>query len=243
MINSIVLKSISQRSYDALYEVGNTEFEIITIAKKRLLVVLLLMFGLTPIFIYKGSKPFIILLPLIASTLIWFGMDRSFSTKLKEVRRDRHFEFLSFAKLIVPYLKGSSENKSLYSVLDKMNRRMGTGLLHDNLNRLMIEIGEEPGVPDPMIRFAKTVSNTDLAEDFMVALFDWQQTTDDVAVIARMERKITQAMMMRIDEIIKHKENRFAFYVARIFYSIFFLILGVLVVVLMTQLVPLLDMI
>lgn len=75
----------------------------------------------------------------------------------------------------------------------------------------------------------------------MVALYDWQQTSDDTKVISRMETKITEAMVLRIDEIIKIKSDKFDYYVSRIFYSVFFLMMGVLGVVFYAQLAPLLE--
>ena len=241
-MDTYILKTISQPTKKALFELGKSEKQITEIGKKRILLVILLDFMLFPLLIMTNPNKLLALLPLVGSFLIWILIDRSYSKKLKEARRDKHFEFLNFAKLVVPYLKTSSETKSLFTILLKMQNRMEESDLNDNLNRLLIEMGETPGSADPMIRFSKAVSNTDLAEDFMVALFDWQQVSDDVAVIARMEQKITQAMIVRIDEIIKYKEERFNYYVARVFYSVFILMMGVLGVVIFSQLAPLFQM-
>ena len=242
MSDTVYRKAISSKTYDALYELGKTESEIKEISKKRLLIVALLIGVVSPLMLLNTTNMLIRLSPLILSLLLWIAIDRSYELELRNARRDKHFEFLYFAKLIVPYLKSSGSSNSLYMVFRKMSSRMEDGLFKNKLNNLMIEMSSEPGTPDPLIKFASSTSNTDLAEDFMVALFDWQQTTEDTAVISRMEKKITEALMMRIDEVIKIKTKRFDYYVARIFYSVFLLILGVLGVVMVSQIAPLMQM-
>lgn len=241
-MNNFFLKSISSTTYSNMMEIGKTRTEIIKFAKKRLCLMILLIGILTPLF-YMKSQSFLLLgITLIFAILIWFVMDRGYKLEVKIRRRNKHFEFLNFAKLIVPYLKADSGSKSLYSVLNKMAHRTDGEDFKNHLNRLIVEIGQSPDSIVPLTDFAQAVSNTDLAEDFMVALFDWQQTSDDTSVISRMESKITEAMIMRIDEIIKIKKDRFDYYVSRIFYSVFFLMMGVLGVVFYAQLAPLLEL-
>lgn len=242
MIKTTYRKAISNKTYEILYELGKTEDEIREIVLKRLLIVALLIGIVFPLMILNTSNMVLRLSPIILSVILWVVIERSYELEVKDARREKHFEFLYFAKLIVPYLKSSGKSNSLYMVFKKMSSRMEDGLFKNNLNNLMIEMSSEPGLASPLIKFASSTSNTDLAEDFMVALFDWQQTTEDTAVISRMEKKITEALMTRIDDVIKVKTKRFDYYVARIFYSVFLLILGVLGVVMISQITPLLQM-
>lgn len=240
-MNNLYLKTVSATTYSNMMELGKSRTEIIRFAKKRLLMVVFLVAILGPIFYIKTGKILLVGITLVLALLIWYTMDREHKIEVKFLRSTKHFEFLNFAKLIVPYLKADSGSKSLYTVLNKMAERTDGKEFKNTLNILIVEIGQNPDSIEPLRTFAKSVSNTDLAEDFMVALYDWQQTSDDTKVISRMETKITEAMVLRIDEIIKIKSDKFDYYVSRIFYSVFFLMMGVLGVVFYAQLAPLLE--
>ena len=240
-MNDFLLKSISDKTYANMIEIGKTRTDIVNFAKKKLMMMFFLLGVLSPLFYLRSNSLLLVGLTVTFAFLLWFVMDRGYKLKVKTLRRNKHFEFLNFAKLIVPYLKADSGSKSLYTVLNKMAHRTDGKEFKNHLNHLILDIGQNPDSIDPLTSFAKAVSNTDLAEDFMVALFDWQQTSDDTSVISRMESKITEAMILRIDEIIKIKRDKFDYYVSRIFYSVFFLMMGVLGVVFYSQLAPLLE--
>ena len=241
-MSNFLSKFITKTTHSNMLEIGLSDKEIDKFIKQRLLIVGSLVFLLAPIFYFKTKSLLMLFIPLILSMLVWYVMDRQYKIKVATIRRNKHFEFLNFAKLIVPYLKADSGSKSLYTVLNKMAERTEDKKFKNSINLLMVEMGQRPDSIEPLVEFSKSVSNTDLAEDFMVALFDWQQTSDDTSVISRMEARITEAMIQRIDEIIKLKQEKFDYYVSRIFYSVFFLMMGVLGVVFYAQLAPLLEM-
>lgn len=139
---------------------------------------------------------------------------------------EREMAFSRFVRLLIPYLKQSGGNVSLYTTFNKMLGRLDDEDDRESLYMLMGEIGDRPGDIQPFYDFAERSSGSDMAYLIMSTVFDFQESTTDTTVIDELGQMASEQMMDAIDEIIEFKIKRFGMFPTKIVMSSFILVVG-----------------
>lgn len=187
---------------------------------------------LLPYFVFVvKSTPLALLMPLgIVVTIM--TIKQRVSHQYDTYTYQKHYDFLFFAKLVLSYLKSDNKDESLTSVLRKLANRMQDSPLYNSIAILATEI-LNTDQPQPFINFARRVSNTDLALDFSMALYDWSQKETRLSILERMETKITDGWIRFTQEIKNKKLQRLDYFGIQAFYvclAYLLIVLGTVVV-------------
>lgn len=150
-------------------------------------------------------------------------------------RFTRELNFSKFIRLLIPYLKQSGGNVSLYNVFSKILVRMDNETDRQSLYTLMGEMGDRPGDIQPFNDFAERSSGSDMAYLIMSTIFDFQESTKDVSVINELGQMASEQMLDAIDEIIEFKIKRFGMFPTKLTISTFIVMLGFMIGVFSTQ--------
>lgn len=142
---------------------------------------------------------------------------------------EREMAFSRFVRLLIPYLKQSGGNVSLYTTFNKMLGRLDDEDDRESLYMLMGEIGDRPGDIQPFYDFAERSSGSDMAYLIMSTVFDFQESTTDTTVIDELGQMASEQMMDAIDEIIAFKIRRFGMFPTKVVMSSFILVVGLAV--------------
>ncbi|AMC92808.1 hypothetical protein AOC36_02050 [Erysipelothrix larvae] len=174
----------------------------------------------------KGVACGLVLSVVLLRALMLFNVRQAY----QGFRDARNVEFLYFFSLLVPHLSQAVGVKTgLYRILTKLEIRLeDQSILKQGVNRLVIQMTNHPGNIEPFLEFARLCSGTELAEDVAVALFDFQQNSDDQEAINRLKDKVNKALDKRMEDVVTRKISRFRWYSSRVVMSVFVLILGIL---------------
>lgn len=142
---------------------------------------------------------------------------------------EREMAFSRFVRLLIPYLKQSGGNVSLYTTFNKMLGRLDDEADRESLYMLMGEIGDRPGDIQPFYDFAERSSGSDMAYLIMSTIYDFQESTTDTTVIDELGKMASEQMMDAIDEIIAFKIRRFGMFPTKVVMSSFILVIGLAV--------------
>lgn len=219
--------------YPMLKEMGNSHIAIEKFQKKRVkqalvVFVSLFMFGL---FLSRWFY----LLSFVGAFLIYKSKYKQIAGKYSTWKFQRHLQFSKFTRLLIPYLKQSRGQASLYSIFNKILMRTENEADQKSLYTLMSEMSNKPSDIQPFIDYAERSSGTDMSVLFMSTIFDFQQTTFDTKVIDELGRIASEELMTSIDEIIAFKLRRFAFFPTKIVMSSFVLVAGFAIGVLISN--------
>lgn len=228
-------RAIAERDlYPMLQEMGNSQKSIDAFQKKRLIQ----SFFVMVIFFFFG---------LILSKWLYFGMivgaflfykrqHHRVRSKYTTWRFQRHLQFSKFTRLLIPYLKQSKGQVSLYSIFSKIMQRLDDEQDRNSLYRLMSEMSSKPNDIQPFIDYANRSSGTDMSVLFMSTIFDFQQSTFDTSVIDELGKISSEELINGIDEIITFKLKRFIFFPTKIVMSSFVIVVGFAIAVLIANL-------
>lgn len=224
---SIWSKMLGDKTYNQFKEMGDSEEAISSFQKKRVLVSLavLLVGGIIGFLLH----PIVAGVGFVVALLAYIMKARSVDAYYKNWKFERQLAFSKFTRLVIPYLKSSDGNMALYTIFNRIIRRMEDPEDKRNLYQLMGEMGEDPTNIQPFLDFAERSSGTDMSHLFMTTIFDFQQTTFDVTVIDELGKLASEDMMESVDEIIAFKLQRFAMFPTKIVMSSFLLVAGLAV--------------
>ncbi len=235
MKKSLWLKLLSKNVIDMQHEMGDTYQRIEKWSMKLHLFYFLLIL-VSIVMLIRIDNKVLSVVPLGMVVLLRSASMYDVKLQFKTFSQRRHFEFLYFFTLLVPHLSSARDSKTgLYRVLTKMEERLkeegegeSDGVLKAGVNRLILEMTNNPGVLTPFIDFARTCSGTEIAEDVAVALFDFQQNSDDQQAITRLKNKVNRALEKRIGEIVDIKLRRFNWYSERVVMAVFVFLIGII---------------
>lgn len=232
---SFLLRILPDDVVTAKHEIGET-YKSIKMWSLRMHVLFLLLFAMGILVFFRADNPFLALVPLIL--IFVFRSISMFQARnaYKSFQLQRHYEFLYFFSLLVPHLSGEAgATMGLYNVLGKLEERLkpegvdgSDGVLKAGVNRLIIQMTNAPGSIEPFLVFARECSGTELATDISIALFDFQQNSDEQDAILRLKRKVNKDLEKRIEDIVDMKISKFRWYSERLVMSVFVLVLGIL---------------
>lgn len=210
--------------YPILNEMGYTEAQADQFQKRRLLeslgIFLALMFTgkLLASWLYFGA----LIVPVVYYKLKWKSIKEAYRVwKFK-----RHLQFTKFMRLLIPYLKQSEGNASLYTIFNKILQRTTDENDRKNLSRLMSQMTSRPNDVQPFIDFANRSSGTDRSVLFMTTIFDFQHSSFDTSVIDELGKEASKELMIGIDEIVRFKVSRFGGYPSKVTYALLIYITG-----------------
>lgn len=227
-------RTIAERDlYPMLQDMGNNQRKIDEFQKKRIMQSLVVMF----IFFFLGlffSKWFYVGM-LVGSIFFYKKKYQTIRSKYTTWRFQRHLQFSKFTRLLIPYLKQSKGEVSLYSIFNKIMQRLEDEQDRNSLYRLMSEMSSKPNDIQPFIDYANRSSGTDMSVLFMSTIFDFQQSTFDTSVIDELGKISSEELINGIDEIIEFKLRRFVFFPTKIVMSSFIIVVGFAISVLIAS--------
>lgn len=228
-------RSIAEKDlYPMLREMGNSQARIDQFQKKRIKQTVLVAF----VFFVCGlilSQWFYIGV-LVGSVIFYKNKHKSIRSKYTTWKFQRHLQFSKFTRLLIPYLKQSKGEVSLYSIFNKILQRTEDEQDRKSLYTLMSEMSSKPSDIEPFIAFANRSSGTDMSVLFMSTIFDFQQSTFDTSVIDELGKIASEELINGIDEIINFKLRRFVFFPTKIVMSSFIIVIGFAIAVLLANL-------
>lgn len=220
--------------YPMLLEMGNNQRNIDAFQKKRILQSLFLM---VIFFFFSTLLSRWLYIGMIVGAFLFYKIQyKNIRSKYRTWRFQRHLQFSQFTRLLIPYLKQSKGQVSLYSIFSKLMQRLDNEQDRSSLYRLMSEMSSKPNDIQPFIDFANRSSGTDMSVLFMSTIFDFQQSTFDTTVIDELGRISSEELINGIDEIITFKLKRFIFFPTKIVMSSFVIVLGFAIAVLIANL-------
>ncbi|GED65581.1 hypothetical protein [Lysinibacillus fusiformis] len=210
------LLSFAEANYiTMLDEMGHSEYEIKKRMKKRIrLTVFMFVIFLILSILTKNSLWYLL---LVFMSFVAFKNDYNKVNRLyDEFCFKRELQFSKFMRLIVPYLKQSADEKNnlgsqhsqrdmpLYTIFTKLIPRLD-GDLQKSLFRLMNEMVAAPNDITPFLEFSKRSSNKDIDLNFMMAIFDYQNSTKELSVIEELSDIANRELLKRTKEVINLK--------------------------------------
>lgn len=231
---SIYEKISEPALYPILQEMGNSNQAIEKFQKKRVQQTVLI--GMTFLVLGVVLSSWFYLLALIGSFLFYKSKYKQITGKYSTWKFQRHLQFSKFTRLLIPYLKQSKGQASLYSIFNKILLRTENEADRKSLYKLMSEMSNKPSDIQPFIDYAERSSGTDMSVLFMSTIFDFQQSTFDLSVINELGKIASEELMTSIDEIIMYKLRRFVFFPTKIVMSSFILVAGFALAVLIANL-------
>jgi len=205
MIRTLCFKFAEENLYKMLREMRYDEAYFIKFQKMRFLKVLVfLLFGvILSIFLH----PVAMIAAIALAIYQWWDQYRRVKSKYNNFSFKRQLEFSKFERMLIPYLLQS--NTSLYNVFNHMLFRLEDGHVKQCLERLIIEMNDNPNSVEPFKRFAEDASGTNSAVLFMTTLYDYQQNTSDPSVITELGKMASEELFNGVDEIIEFKLRKF----------------------------------
>ncbi len=211
--------------YYKLREMGNSDAAITTYQKNRFfqsiivfVISLIIAFFVGNLLVAGGG--------LILALVMYMMKLSSVRGIHSQWKFEREMAFSRFVRLLIPYLKQSDGNVSLYTTFNKMLGRLDDEDDRESLYMLMGEMGDRPGDIQPFYDFAERSSGSDMAYLIMSTIYDFQESTTDTSVIDELGQMASEQMMKSIDEIIAFKINRFGMFPTKVVMSSFILVVG-----------------
>lgn len=218
-----LIKLSSERDLENLViELGYTVEDFQKFQKKRLIKTFIIFFLFIPLALLKSwyFAPIGFLLSLFLFKLEYINVQK----KVKKLRFNKQLVFSKFARMVIPYLMQS--HATLYSVFNKLLKRIDDGEVKSNLQRLMIEMLEKPNDVEPFQKFAIKSSGTDSSILFMTTLYDYQQNTHDTNVITELGKIASEELFETVDEIVSYKLKQFSMFPTKLTMASFLIVLG-----------------
>ncbi|MEG0857391.1 MAG: hypothetical protein RSG52_13030 [Terrisporobacter sp.] len=156
----------------------------------------------------------LVLIGVILALFQWTSEYKKLKSYYNNSIFKKQLTFSKFTRMLIPYLLQS--NATLYNVFNKMLIRLEDGYVKSCLEKLILEMNDNPNSEQPFKEFALTASGTDQAVLFMTTLYDYQQNTFDGSVITELGRMASEQLFNGVDEIIDFKLRKFNMFPTKI---------------------------
>lgn len=198
---------LAEEQYLALSrEMGVTDEQIKKKMNKRVLKSVLI--GVIFLLLALVSKQYVMLpVACLLAILIFKSEYFSIKRRYEKFSLERELAFGKFMQLIVPYLKKNKGKDTLYVIFSKLIPRVSPAL-QNALFILMNEMVAKPEDIEPFEKFARKCSKDDESVNFMMSLFDFQNSTTDVTVIEELSETANAKLLGRVNDIIKIKNTK-----------------------------------
>lgn len=208
--------------YKMCIEMGFTEERFFRYQKKRLFRAIL--FSIPLIISSFFFQWWMAIFGLAIGWFIWWNEYKRAHKYYGNFNFEKQLVFSKFTRMLIPYLLQT--NSTLYSVFNRMLDRLDDSHVKSCLERLLIEMNENPNSEEPFIKFAKDASGTDSSILFMTTLYDFQQNTFDHSIIEELGQLSSEQLFEGVDEIISYKLRKFALYPTKLTMASFIITLG-----------------
>lgn len=191
-----------------MQDMGLSEEYIQKRIKKRLLQTFLifLLFLVTALFV-KGAFFYVL---LVIAPFIVFKLDANqVGQAHAKFKFRRELQASKFMQLIAPILYEEDGNVTLYAVLSRLIVRLDDSF-QNSLFQFMNEMRANPNDITPFIKFAERTSSDDKFKNFMISLFDYQNSSTDVSVIKELSDIANESMLNKVTDIVNLKNKSVA---------------------------------
>lgn len=210
--------------YPMLLEMGNPLRVIEKYQKQRILQSILIL----TFFIILGVTvlPAFYLIGVISFVYVYYAKYTNVRRMYNNWKFQRHLQFTKFTRLLIPYLKESNGNISLYSIFNRILKRTENETDRNSLYRLMSEMNDRPNDIKPFVDYAERSSGTDMSILFMSTIFDFRQSTFDIEVIDELGKLASEEMLTGVDQIITFKLSRFNMFPTKVVMTSILIVIG-----------------
>lgn len=206
--NKIWFKLAEHDLYSMIRNMRYDDVAFIKWQKKRFLkcFVLFLIFGVSLVFI----SPYFIFVGIGIAIYQWMNDYKRIKSTYNNFLFKKNLTFSKFARMLIPYLY--RKNATLYSTFNRMLNRLEEGHVKECLQRLIIDMNNNPNSVEPFKKFALDASGTDNSILFMNTLYDYQQHSFDQSIISELGKMASEDLFNGVDEIINYKLKKFDMY-------------------------------
>lgn len=208
--------------FQMLQEMGLDDERFVKFQKRRFFLALLifLTFIIGSIFINK----WLFIAGVGLGVFVWTSEYKRAVKNYRNFQFEKQLVFSKFMRMLIPYLLQSGA--TLYSVFNRMLSRLDEGHVKQCLERLLIEMNEQPNSEEPFKKFALDASGTDSAVLFMTTLYDFQQNTFDHSIITELGQMASEELFEGVDDIIAFKLRKFVMYPTKLTMASFLITVG-----------------
>lgn len=148
------------------------------------------------------------------------------NTAYSQWRFERRIQFNKFVRLVIPYLKQTESDISIYSILGKIVPRLDNEEDRNLLQVLRRGIIDQPKEIEPFLEYSRKTANTNLSDNFMSSLYDIRMGSNDLRGIYALGVTASEQLLHSIDQIIEMKIKKFAFYPTKLTFATIVPIIG-----------------
>ncbi len=208
--DSFAIKIIPDSAYTKLREMGETNITISRWMNNNLKTAVL-SFAVSIILAVYFNHLFYIVAIFLPFYLI-YNKNNYVKIAYAQWRFERRVQFNKFVRLVIPYLKQTESNISIYSILGKVAPRLDHQEDKDLLNVLRREIMDKPKQVEPFLDYSRKTANTNLSDNFMSSLYDVRMGSNDLRGIYELGITASEQLLHSIDQIIDAKKKKFVFF-------------------------------
>jgi hypothetical protein len=208
--------------YQMLQEMGLNEERFVKFQKKRFTLSLLMFIPF--IFFSIFFNKWLFIAGVGVGVFVWTNEYNRATKFYRNFQFEKQLDFSKFMRMLIPYLLQSGA--TLYSVFNRMLGRLDEGHVKRCLERLLIEMNEQPNSEEPFKKFAIDASGTDSAVLFMTTLYDFQQNTFDHSIITELGQMASEELFEGVDDIIAYKLRKFVMYPTKLTMASFLITAG-----------------
>lgn len=231
---SFWIKTVNTELYDKLREMNNPNLSIMHWQKNRVLRAASVFFVGAALALIINIK--IMILAIGVPIFLYYMQAKDIDRAYNQFKFERHLQFTKFTRLLVPYLKQATDGVNLYSIFNKIVKRLDYEADRGLLLKLMQDMSDKPNDIAPFIEYAKQSSGTDMSILFMSTIYDLRHGSADITVIEELGKLASEELMNGIDSIINFKLRRFTYFPTKVTMSTFILVMGFAISVLILNL-------
>ena len=208
--DNLVIRLIPEDNYNMLREMGETNITISRWMNKTIKTSLMAFVVVFAMGVYLNHLLIIVAFAL-PIYLVWSKI-KFIKTSYAQWRFERRVQFDKFVQLVIPYLKQTENNISVYSILGKVATRLDNAVDRNLLMVLQREIMDKPKDIQPFLDYSRKTANTNLSDNFMSSLYDVRMGSNDLRGIYSLGVTASEQLLHSIDQIVELKLKKFTFY-------------------------------
>ena len=208
--DNLVIRLIPEDNYNMLREMGETNITISRWMNKTIKTSLMAFVVAFAMGVYLNHLLIIVAFAL-PIYLVWSKI-KFIKTSYAQWRFERRVQFDKFVQLVIPYLKQTENNISVYSILGKVAPRLDNAVDRNLLMVLQREIMDKPKDIQPFLDYSRKTANTNLSDNFMSSLYDVRMGSNDLRGIYALGVTASEQLLHSIDQIVELKLKKFTFY-------------------------------
>lgn len=167
--------------------------------------------------------------------VFWMLETRKALNAYRNVLYQRQLVFIKFERLLIPYLAEMKNGTSLFSMLNRVSKRIDDPTDRALIQRLMASMAEGDSSAEPFVDFARRFGGSDSARLFMLSLYQMYNGNYSDAVVKDLGEQSNRQMMQQVDAITTRKLKRFNFLTTELTMAVVIVIFTYLACVIVNQ--------